>query len=50
MIRCWDPDDAALMKDAVDTSLDHLRPWMPWAEAEPSTLEQKRAATAQSMI
>lgn len=42
MIRCWDPADAALMKDAVDTSLDHLRPWMPWAEAEPSTLEQKR--------
>jgi RimJ/RimL family protein N-acetyltransferase len=42
VIRCWDPADAALMKDAVDTSLDHLRPWMPWAEAEPSTIEEKR--------
>jgi RimJ/RimL family protein N-acetyltransferase len=42
VLRCWEPADAGLMKDAVDTSLDHLRPWMPWAEAEPSTLEQKR--------
>jgi RimJ/RimL family protein N-acetyltransferase len=42
VIRCWDPADAELAKDAIDASLDHLRPWMPWAEAEPSTLEQKR--------
>jgi RimJ/RimL family protein N-acetyltransferase len=42
VLRCWDPADAGLMKDAIDTSLDHLRPWMPWAEGEPSTLEQKR--------
>lgn len=46
VIRCWDPDDARLMKDAVDSSLDHLRPWMPWAEAEPSPLEQKRQLLA----
>ncbi len=46
VIRCWDADDARLMKDAVDSSLDHLRPWMPWAEAEPSTLEQKRQLLA----
>jgi RimJ/RimL family protein N-acetyltransferase len=42
VIRCWHPADAGLAKDAIDTSLDHLRPWMPWAAAEPSTLEQKR--------
>jgi len=42
VIRCWRPADAELAKDAIDASLDHLRPWMPWAEAEPSTLEQKR--------
>ena len=42
VIRCWDPDDAGLAKDAIDTSLDHLRPWMPWAASEPTTLEQKR--------
>ncbi len=46
VLRCWDPADAGLMKDAIDTSLDHLRPWMPWAESEPSTLEQKRQLLA----
>jgi len=43
VIRCWDPADAALLKEAVDASLDHLREWMPWAAAEPTTLEEKRA-------
>jgi RimJ/RimL family protein N-acetyltransferase len=28
-----------LSKEAVDSSLDHLRPWMPWALDEPSSLE-----------
>src|SRR6185437_14870829 len=42
VIRCWDPSDAGLANEAIDASLDHLRPWMPWAEAEPTTLEQKR--------
>src|SRR6478609_3194876 len=41
VLRCWEPDDAPLMKDAVDTSLDHLRPWMPWARFEPQTLDEK---------
>jgi RimJ/RimL family protein N-acetyltransferase len=41
VLRCWDPADAALLKEAIDSSLDHLRPWMPWAEAEPTTLAQK---------
>jgi RimJ/RimL family protein N-acetyltransferase len=41
VIRCWEPADAALAKDAIDTSLEHLRGWMPWAHAEPTTLEQK---------
>ena len=40
-IRCWEPRDAPLLKDALDTSLDHLRPWMPWAEDEPKPLEEK---------
>ena len=26
-------------KSAIDASLEHLRPWMPWAHAEPSPLE-----------
>lgn len=41
VIRCYEPGDAALLKDAIDSSLDHLRPWMPWVETEPQTLEEK---------
>lgn len=40
-IRCWEPRDAPLLKDALDTSLEHLRPWMPWAMDEPKPLEEK---------
>jgi RimJ/RimL family protein N-acetyltransferase len=43
VIRCWDPADAPLAKEAIDSSLDHLREWMPWAAAEPTTLAEKRA-------
>lgn len=43
VVRCWSPTDAPLLKDAIDTSLDHLRPWMPWAHEEPQTLEEKVA-------
>jgi RimJ/RimL family protein N-acetyltransferase len=39
--RCWEPADAPLLKEAVDSSLEHLRPWMPWALDEPQTLPQK---------
>jgi RimJ/RimL family protein N-acetyltransferase len=41
VIRCWQPQDAGLLKDALDQSLDHLRPWMPWAHEEPQPLEHK---------
>jgi RimJ/RimL family protein N-acetyltransferase len=41
VVRCWDPRDAPLAKEAVDSSLEHLRPWMPWAEHEPQPLDQK---------
>jgi RimJ/RimL family protein N-acetyltransferase len=41
VVRCYEPSDAAALKDAIDSSLDHLQPWMPWAEDEPQTLEQK---------
>ena len=40
-LRCWNPEDASQLKEAVDSSLDHLRPWMPWAADEPQPLEQK---------
>jgi RimJ/RimL family protein N-acetyltransferase len=40
-VRCWTPHDAALVKDAIDASLEHLRPWMPWAHDEPHSLDEK---------
>jgi RimJ/RimL family protein N-acetyltransferase len=41
VLRCWDPRDAQRLKEAVDSSVEHLRPWMPWAVHEPQPLEQK---------
>jgi RimJ/RimL family protein N-acetyltransferase len=41
VLRCWDPHDAPLLKDAVDSSMEHLLPWMPWAANEPQSLEEK---------
>lgn len=41
IVRCWDPSDAALLKAAIDASLEHLRPWMAWAEDEPESLQAK---------
>jgi RimJ/RimL family protein N-acetyltransferase len=41
ILRCWEPADAALLKAAIDASLEHLRPWMPWAEDEPDELQAK---------
>ena len=40
-IRCWEPRDAPRLKEALDTSLEHLRPWMPWVAHEPTSLEAK---------
>ena len=41
VLRCWEPRDAPLLKEAVDSSIDHLLPWMPWAVHEPQSLEEK---------
>ncbi len=41
VIRCYNPGDAALFKEAIDSSLEHLRPWMPWAHDEPQELAKK---------
>lgn len=40
-IRCWEPRDAPLLGDALDSSLEHLRPWMPWAHDEPTPLDER---------
>ena len=41
VVRCYEPRDAARLKEAVDASLEHIGPWMPWARFEPQTLEEK---------
>ena len=38
VLRCWNPTDAALLKQAVDQSREHLEPWMIWARSEPEDL------------
>jgi RimJ/RimL family protein N-acetyltransferase len=41
IIRCWKPEDAPLLKETIDKNLDHLRPWMEWANDEPEPLQKK---------
>ncbi len=38
VLRRPDPQDAAAVVEAVNESLDHLRPWMAWAQ-QPAELE-----------
>ena len=40
-LRCWAPDDAPAVQQAVDESLEYLRPWMPWVEREPLELAER---------
>lgn len=35
IIRCYRIDDAPMLSEAIVKSLDHLRPWMPWAKTPP---------------
>ncbi len=42
-MRCWEPQDAPLLHEAIDVSLDDLRPWMPWAAEEPKALAERVA-------
>ncbi|HSB03038.1 MAG TPA: GNAT family protein [Anaerolineales bacterium] len=41
LVRCYNPSDASLLEEAVTASIEHLRPWMPWAHAEPEPVEEK---------
>ncbi|HET7128416.1 MAG TPA: GNAT family protein [Gaiellaceae bacterium] len=51
VIRCYDPEDAPLLKDAVERSLEHLQRWMPWtpeaAESIDTVYERLREFRAQ---
>ncbi|HUY71408.1 MAG TPA: GNAT family protein [Gaiellaceae bacterium] len=39
VLRCYEPGDAPLVKEAIDSSLEHLREFMDWAWAAPEPLE-----------
>jgi RimJ/RimL family protein N-acetyltransferase len=41
VIRCWEPRDAPLLKEAIDSSMQHLGPWLPWIGHEPQTVDEK---------
>lgn len=41
VVRCYQPGDVELLANSVAQSVDHLKPWMPWAHAEPEAFEVK---------
>jgi RimJ/RimL family protein N-acetyltransferase len=41
MLRCWEPEDAAMIQEAAAASKEHLLTFMPWAVDEPQPVEQK---------
>jgi RimJ/RimL family protein N-acetyltransferase len=43
VVRCYEPTDATLLAESVTENVEHLKPWMPWAHAEPEPFEVKVA-------
>jgi ribosomal-protein-serine acetyltransferase len=43
VVRLWQEDDAPALALAIAESLEHLRPWMPWAAHEPMGARARRA-------
>jgi RimJ/RimL family protein N-acetyltransferase len=41
VIRCYEPSDVERLAESVRENVDHLKPWMPWAHAEPEPIEEK---------
>jgi len=41
VVRCYNPSDVQMLADAVQASIEHLKPWMPWVYAEPEPLHVK---------
>lgn len=38
VVRCYQPSDAPLLDASIRESVEHLKPWMPWAHNEPRPL------------
>jgi len=41
LIRCWHPQDDPMLKEAIDSNLEHLQPWMPWASKANVSLDER---------
>ena len=41
VVRCYQPSDTQLLADSVMESVEHLKPWMPWAHDEPRPFEAR---------
>ncbi|HLF74281.1 MAG TPA: GNAT family protein [Anaerolineales bacterium] len=41
VIRCYQPSDVQMLARSVSESVEHLKPWMPWAHSEPEPIEEK---------
>lgn len=41
VVRCYNPTDAQMLADSVSESVEHLKPWMPWAHNEPQRIEAR---------
>ena len=39
ILRCWNPDDAPRLQEALAESRDALLPWLPWAAEEPRPVD-----------
>jgi RimJ/RimL family protein N-acetyltransferase len=46
LLRRWQPTDAPRLKAALDASVAHLEPWIPWAIAEPASVPELEARLA----
>lgn len=47
ILRRWVEADVPNLSAAILASLEHLRPWMPWAASEPLTPQDRRALIQQ---
>jgi len=41
VLRCYEPDDAEALRVICADNREHLLRWLPWAEADPQTNEEK---------
>lgn len=39
VLRCYIPDDAAKLQASINSSIQHLLPWIPWAMEDPQDID-----------